>query len=107
MMLELTWTIIPSLICVVLFVWASALYVRESRPPASSTEIFVIGKQWMWHLQHPEGPREINELHVPVDVPVKMTHDFAGRDPRLLRPRLPREERRAARPLHLDLVPAD
>jgi cytochrome c oxidase subunit II len=83
MVLELTWTIIPSLICVVLFVWASALYVRNSRPPASSTEIFVIGKQWMWHLQHPEGPREINELHVPVGVPVKITmtsqdviHDF-------------------------------
>ncbi len=83
MVLELTWTIIPSLICVVLFVWASSLYVRNGRPPASSTEIFVIGKQWMWHLQHPEGPREINELHVPVGVPVKLTmtsqdviHDF-------------------------------
>src|SRR5271155_3049241 len=83
MMLELTWTIIPSLICVVLFVWSSSLYVRNGRPPASSTEIFVIGKQWMWHLQHPEGPREINELHVPVGVPVKLTmtsedviHDF-------------------------------
>ena len=77
------WTIIPSLICVVLFVWSSSLYVRNSRPPAASTEIFVIGKQWMWHLQHPEGPREINELHVPVGVPVKLTmtsqdviHDF-------------------------------
>src|SRR5271154_3441214 len=83
MALELTWTIIPSLICVVLFVWASELYVRNSRPPDASTEIFVIGKQWMWHLQHPEGPREINELHVPVGVPVKLTmtsqdviHDF-------------------------------
>jgi len=83
LVLELAWTIIPSLICVVLFVWSSALYVRNGRPPASSTEIFVIGKQWMWHLQHPEGPREINELHVPVGVPVKLTmtsqdviHDF-------------------------------
>ena len=83
LVLELAWTIIPSLICVVLFVWSSALYVRNGRPPASSTEIFVIGKQWMWHLQHPEGPREINELHVPVGVPIKLTmtsqdviHDF-------------------------------
>jgi cytochrome c oxidase subunit II len=83
MSLELTWTIIPSLICVVLFVWSSSLYVRNSRPPAASTEIFVIGKQWMWHLQHPEGPREIDELHVPVGVPVKLImtsqdviHDF-------------------------------
>src|SRR5579872_1495265 len=48
MALELTWTIIPSLICVVIFVWASSLYVRNARPPASSTEMFVIGKQWMW-----------------------------------------------------------
>jgi cytochrome c oxidase subunit II len=83
MSLELAWTIIPSLICVLLFVWSSSLYVRNSRPPAASTEIFVIGKQWMWHLQHPEGPREINELHVPLGVPVKLTmtsqdviHDF-------------------------------
>ncbi|MGH9690556.1 MAG: cytochrome c oxidase subunit II [Candidatus Acidiferrales bacterium] len=73
MALELAWTIIPSLICVVLFVWASSLYVRNSHPPAASTEIFVIGKQWMWHLQHPEGPREIDELHVPAGEPIKLT----------------------------------
>jgi len=80
---ELTWTIIPSLICAVLFVWSAALYVQNGRPPAASNEIFVIGKQWMWHLQHAEGPREIDELHVPVGVPVKLTmtsqdviHDF-------------------------------
>jgi len=83
LIVELTWTIIPSLICAVLFVWSAALYVRNARPPQSSTEVFVIGKQWMWHLQHSEGPREINELHVPVGVPVKLTmisqdviHDF-------------------------------
>jgi cytochrome c oxidase subunit 2 len=81
--LELAWTIIPAILTVVMFVWGSSLYFRNSRPPAASTEIFVIGKQWMWHLQHPEGPREINELHVPVGVPVKLTmtsedviHDF-------------------------------
>src|SRR6202142_3851829 len=73
LVLELAWTIIPSLICVVIFVWSSILYIRNSKPPATSTEIFVIGKQWMWHLQHTEGPREINELHVPVGVPVKLT----------------------------------
>jgi cytochrome c oxidase subunit II len=73
LVLELAWTIIPSLICVVVFVWSSSLYIRSSRPPSASTEIFVIGKQWMWHLQHPEGPREINELHVPVGQPVKLT----------------------------------
>lgn len=81
--LEVTWTVIPAIICAVAFVWASSLYFRNSRPPTASGEVFVIGKQWMWHLQHPEGPREINELHVPVGVPVKLTmisqdviHDF-------------------------------
>jgi cytochrome c oxidase subunit II len=81
--LEIAWTVIPALICVVIFVWASSLYVQNARPPDASTEIFVIGKQWMWHIQHPEGPREIDELHVPVGVPIKLTmtsqdviHDF-------------------------------
>ncbi|MFZ0637879.1 MAG: cytochrome c oxidase subunit II [Candidatus Acidiferrales bacterium] len=81
--LEITWTVIPTLICAVIFVWSSSVYFRDSRPPNASMEIFVVGKQWMWHLQHPEGPREIDELHVPVGVPVKLTmtsedviHDF-------------------------------
>ncbi|MGH9718001.1 MAG: cytochrome c oxidase subunit II [Candidatus Acidiferrales bacterium] len=73
MFLELSWTIIPSLICVVIFVWASALFVRNARPPANAREIFVIGKQWMWQIQHPEGPREIDALHVPVGEAIKLT----------------------------------
>jgi cytochrome c oxidase subunit II len=81
--LELTWTLIPTLITVFLFIWASSLYFENSRPPEAATEIFVVGKQWMWHIQHPEGVREINELHVPVNVPISITltsddviHDF-------------------------------
>lgn len=81
--LELTWTLIPAGLCALMFFWSSSLYFANSRPPNASTEIFVVGKQWMWHLQHPEGQREINELHVPVGVPVKLTmtsedviHDF-------------------------------
>jgi cytochrome c oxidase subunit 2 len=34
--------------------------------------IYGVGKQWMWKFQHPEGQREINDLHVPVGLPVKM-----------------------------------
>jgi cytochrome c oxidase subunit II len=82
--LEITWTVIPAGLCVVMFVWASALFVRGSRPPRASTEIFVIGQQWMWKVQHSEGIQEIDELHVPVGVPIKLTmtsqdviHDFS------------------------------
>ncbi len=83
MALELGWTAIPAFLCVVIFVWASVLFFRNSRAPRNSMEIFVVGKQWMWHIQHPEGKREINELHVPVNRPVKLImtsqdviHDF-------------------------------
>jgi cytochrome c oxidase subunit II len=83
MALELGWTIIPTLICVVIFVWSSSLFIRNARPPAASSEIFVVGKQWMWKLQHPEGKSEIDELHIPVGEPIKLTmtsedviHDF-------------------------------
>jgi cytochrome c oxidase subunit 2 len=82
--LEITWIVIPTLICVVLFFWGSSLFFANARPPQGSMQIFVVGKQWMWHLQHAEGQREINQLHVPVDVPVRLTmtsedviHDFA------------------------------
>jgi len=81
--LEILWTAIPTLICVVIFFWATSLYIQNARPPDASTEVFVVGKQWMWHLQHTEGVREINELHVPLGVPIKLTmtsedviHDF-------------------------------
>jgi cytochrome c oxidase subunit 2 len=81
--LELAWTLIPLALTVIVFVWSSSLYFRNARPPAASMEIFVVGKHWMWVIQHPEGPREINELHVPVGRPVKLTmtsqdviHDF-------------------------------
>jgi len=83
LVLELTWTLIPSALCAIMFFWASSLYFTNSRPPAAALEVFVVGKQWMWHIQHAEGPREINELHVPVGRPIKLTmtsedviHDF-------------------------------
>ncbi|PYV16772.1 MAG: cytochrome c oxidase subunit II [Acidobacteria bacterium] len=83
MPLEIVWTAVPLALCAVMFLWASSLYIRNARPPRASAEIFVIGKQWMWKLQHPEGPSEINELHVPVGQPVELTmtsldviHDF-------------------------------
>ena len=82
--LEIAWTLIPLGICVLVFLWGTGLYIRNSRPPKASTEIFVVGKQWMWKLQHPEGVEEINELHIPVNQPIKLTmtsedviHDFS------------------------------
>jgi cytochrome c oxidase subunit II len=72
MALELLWTFVPLVLTMVMFVWGASIYFRNARPPAGTMEIYVVGKQWMWKLQHPEGNREINELHVPVNVPIKL-----------------------------------
>ncbi|MGH7176032.1 MAG: cytochrome c oxidase subunit II [Tepidisphaeraceae bacterium] len=70
--LELAWTVIPFALCVTMFVWSTGLFVKLSRPPADSMNIFVVGKQWMWKVQHPTGQREINTLHAPLGRPVKL-----------------------------------
>lgn len=70
--LEITWTVIPFALTMVMFVWGASIYFQMSRPPDNSLEIFVVGRQWMWKFQHPDGQREINELHVPLGQPVKL-----------------------------------
>ncbi len=73
MLLELTWTVIPLMITMVMFGWGTTLFFTLSRPPADAMQLNAIGKQWMWKFQHPEGVREINELHVPVGQNIKLT----------------------------------
>jgi cytochrome c oxidase subunit 2 len=70
--LELLWTFIPLGITMVMFVWGAQVFFHMTRPPKGAMEIFVVGKQWMWKVQHMDGAREINELHVPVGRPVKL-----------------------------------
>jgi cytochrome c oxidase subunit 2 len=71
--LELTWTFIPFVIAMVMFGWGASLFFRLASPPANAMELFVVGKQWMWKVQHPEGVREINEMHIPIGRPVRVT----------------------------------
>jgi cytochrome c oxidase subunit 2 len=83
MLLEITWSVIPLLLSLVMFAWGAVIFFNESKPPADAMEIWVTGKQWMWKIQHLEGTREINELHVPVNRNIRLTltsedvlHDF-------------------------------
>jgi cytochrome c oxidase subunit 2 len=70
--LELTWSILPMFVFVFIFAWGAVIYFQERTPPRSATEVYVVAKQWMWKLQHQEGQREINELHIPVGRDVKL-----------------------------------
>lgn len=81
--LEVAWTVIPFGLTMVMFVWGASVFFKMSRPPDDAKQVYVIGKQWMWKLQHMEGQREINELHIPAGQAVKLTmtsedviHDF-------------------------------
>ena len=81
--LETLWTIIPFIIAMTMFGWGARLYFEQYKPPQNAIEVYVVGKQWMWKLQHATGQREINELHVPVGRKIKLImtsedviHDF-------------------------------
>jgi cytochrome c oxidase subunit 2 len=70
--LEIVWSVIPFGLTMIMFGWGASIFFRESRAPDNAMQIYVVGKQWMWKLQHMEGQREINELHIPTGRPVKL-----------------------------------
>lgn len=72
-LLEITWSVIPLGLMMILFFWGTGIYFRIARPPAGAAQYYVIARQWMWKIQHPEGNREINELHVPLNRTIQMT----------------------------------
>jgi len=75
--LEIVWSVIPLGISMIIFVWGASLYFKIKSPPNDALEVYVVAKQWMWELQHMEGQREINELHIPIgrSVRLKMTSE--------------------------------
>jgi cytochrome c oxidase subunit II len=82
-MLEVGWTVIPTIIAIGIFAWGAAVYVNYRIAPKDTLDIYVVGKQWMWKLQQPNGRKEINELHIPLNRNVKLIlgsedviHDF-------------------------------
>jgi cytochrome c oxidase subunit II len=72
-LMEVLWIGVPLVLGLVMFVWGANLFFRIYDPPGDALEVAVVAKQWMWHLQHAEGRSEINELHVPLGRPVKLT----------------------------------
>lgn len=69
--LEITWSVIPALIVLVIFAWGFAGYVDMRSPPAESYEVNVTASTWAWEFRYPSGAIS-NELHIPVDTPVKV-----------------------------------
>ncbi|HEX4781764.1 MAG TPA: cytochrome c oxidase subunit II, partial [Usitatibacter sp.] len=68
----IAWSTIPLAIFVGIFVWGARVYATLYQPADGAMKVFVVGKQWMWRVEHANGRREIDELHLPVDEPVRI-----------------------------------
>ncbi len=94
--LEFAWTVIPLGFFMFVFFWGASIYMTMSQPPDNSMQIYVVAKQWMWKFQHSTGQSEIDELHVPLGRPVRLTmisqdviHSFFAPDFRVKQDVLP------------------
>jgi cytochrome c oxidase subunit II len=89
-MLEVIWTVGPLFLCIGIFFWGLNGWMKYAVAPGESMEIAVTAKQWLWQFEYPDGSRTINDIHVPVNKPVKFTmtsedvlHDFYVPDMRV------------------------
>ncbi|QDU35048.1 Cytochrome c oxidase subunit 2 precursor [Poriferisphaera corsica] len=69
--LEVTWTIIPLIIVMSIFLWGFRGFLDMATPPSNSYEVLVTGFKWGWNFTYPNGATA-DELHVPVDKPIKL-----------------------------------
>jgi cytochrome c oxidase subunit II len=81
---ETAWTAATLVAFLGLFIWGAKLYVLLFQPPQDALKIYVIGKQFMWKVEHDGGQREIDAIHLPIglDIQLVMTsedviHDFS------------------------------
>ncbi|HWU91427.1 MAG TPA: cytochrome c oxidase subunit II, partial [Kofleriaceae bacterium] len=69
--LEITWTVIPTIICVFLFYYGWRSYVKVVTPPTKAVEVNVLAWRWSWQFTHANGVKD-KDLHVPVNTPVRL-----------------------------------
>lgn len=94
--IEVTWTVIPLLLVILIFFWGFKSYLVAQIPPGDATEIQITAQKWNWTFEYPDGNRALNELHIPLGKPVKFVmssqdviHDFFVPDMRVKNDILP------------------
>ncbi len=70
--LEIIWTVIPSILLILLFVYGFVVYKDMRTPPKDAVDITVTGKQWLWTFEYYNGKKTLNELYVRLNRPVRM-----------------------------------
>ena len=71
-LLETTWIVLPTILVMIVFTWGFQAFIKMSSAPPDAYEIIVRGQKWSWNFEYPNGALTTNELHVPVDRPVKL-----------------------------------
>ncbi len=69
--LEITWTVIPTLIVLTMFYYGLTGFQFLKKAPEGSMVIRVIARQWSWLFQYENGAKD-SELRVPVGRPIKL-----------------------------------
>ena len=69
---EIVWTAATAFAFLFFFWFAAVAETAQFEVPKTAMEVHVVAKQWMWKVEHPNGTREIDALHVPVGVPVRL-----------------------------------
>jgi len=94
--LEITWSVIPLILVMIVFGWGFTGYMNLATAPDDAYEIRVVGKSWLWEFHYENGTTSVNEMNVPVDRPVKLVmssddviHSFFVPDFRVKRDVLP------------------
>ncbi|HEX5133553.1 MAG TPA: cytochrome c oxidase subunit II [Candidatus Krumholzibacteria bacterium] len=70
-MLEIVWTVIPTILAFGFFWYGWEGYRLLKSPPADSIQVHVTGRMWSWNHEYANGVQS-PELYVPVDKPVKI-----------------------------------
>ncbi len=72
--LELAWSILPTILLLVMFYWGFKVWMKMGVPPDDTLDVRVTARQWTWQFDYPrEGFSGANELVVPVGKAVKLT----------------------------------
>ena len=94
--LEITWSVIPFILVMIVFGWGFRGYLNLRTVPADAYEVHAIGKKWLWEFRYANGFVSVGELHVPEDRPIKLImnsadviHSFYVPDYRIKRDVLP------------------
>ena len=71
-LIETIWTIIPTILLMVIFVWGWIAFKELRNPPAEAIEVNVVARQWLWEFEYFTGKKSLNELFVQQNKPVRL-----------------------------------